>query len=427
MFMQKGKLKTTIEQDTREAAIKEKQKLVADLFKKEAPLEDKLSKIAFATHFGTITHPNAEKAVTMYKPVGEHPERLYADVSSIHSRYIDCSIQEGGAAASRPANILLTRLDEDPANSDPGPTLYEHLQKDDEDAKRVFTVEGQSYEETRGAFLHVRKAGTPSCTDHLIRQIFFPVGNENYHLLSILPSTTFLYEMKHRYALWNANRKREKGAEEAHDKLPPFVRNSYGGDGMKPLNISTLAMHLSKAQNSIKDGSNIYLAPRGAILFASIPPSFRRDAKKLPKKDFFEYCYYNLRLSSSYKAMLRFFEKPYLLLNYKEQNALEKLQSEVLDRMLGEIYRLRELDSGWSDELSIQIPVSQRHLLDCAYTDTLTEEDIQEIAELAVQKTKTFLKKQLPLKGKTRFTCDDAYMSVLSNEWHRILKLLFLP
>lgn len=106
----------------------------------------------------------------------------------------------------------------------------------------------------------------PDFTENRLRQVFFPV-NDDYHLLTVLPSSILLHQLKEQL---NSTKKQEEYDEERTDGyIKSKVMITFGG--AKPQNISI--------KNS-KDHGEYFLLP-------SLPPKLAKRKYIYPKKNFF--------------------------------------------------------------------------------------------------------------------------------------------
>jgi len=74
-------------------------------------------------------------------------------------------------------------------------TILQLLQEDDDDLRREIEEYTDKYEELRKAMLEIPKAPTPTKTDGFLKQVYFPIDGEQYHLLSILPSSPLVAQV----------------------------------------------------------------------------------------------------------------------------------------------------------------------------------------------------------------------------------------
>lgn len=367
-------------------------------------LQKRVNSCKFATHIGKLSDSGANIHAAWYEPSGTDTESPYAALPSIDTNLIDC-IYEGGAANSTPANILCEIQDD-------GRPLLEHLKENDELAKKLFTLSGFSYEEIRDAFLKLAPITTSDSTDQKLNQVYFPVGQGDYHLLTVLPSTNFLCELKNRYSKMVQERVEKKRAGEEYRSYGNLICVSYGGS--HPNNISVLTFQGNQARLPVS---------AGFFLLNSSAPKVRLDDRNLPWGEFFEHCFTYLRLRRKFLLLAPCFKGS---MTFSKKQFAAQIREEIFDNYVDEIYRLRSIqkpDGGWTDEEKIHLPPFECHLLDTTYKNELTEDDLQNIAALATRKFEQFLYR---VTGKEP-VFEPPYLPALQKDWYRKLKLLFFP
>ena len=76
-------------------------------------------------------------------------------------------------------------------------TVLQLLKENDSDLREEIEKYTDNYDEIRKAMLSIPKATMPTKTDAFLKQVFFPVNNENngYHLLSVLQSSLLVEQV----------------------------------------------------------------------------------------------------------------------------------------------------------------------------------------------------------------------------------------
>ncbi len=77
-----------------------------------------------------------------------------------------------------------------------GKTILDHLEIDSAQAKETFAIPNANYEELRQAFLSIKQSDSSNKTDRLVKQVYFPLEKDSYHLLSILTPSGLLTKVK---------------------------------------------------------------------------------------------------------------------------------------------------------------------------------------------------------------------------------------
>lgn len=213
-----------------------------------------------ATHVGKYSHPD----------VGSQSS-LQAKVSPVPGGYLcsgnfDTRLQDyvGSAAFLPYAKTLESTLED-------GRTVREHLLDGTAVLKEHSQVSAETLEAWREAYLEQEQESKRSIlTDRRMKQVYYPLGNGQYRLMTLIPCSVLVWELKNRIASREFETVMVDGKEKTRRAgfIPKWQRN-YGGT--RPQNIGFL--------NSQNGGRTRALV--------SLPPVVRQDLR-LPKKDFFE-------------------------------------------------------------------------------------------------------------------------------------------
>lgn len=194
----------------------------------------------------------------------------------------------------------------------------------------------------------------------LAKQVYWPIGDGNYHLLSPLLSSPlahalrpFVQESRFPKVSKAAREAREKGkfhSEGFHD-YPHHAIQSFGGS--KPQNISQL--------NSERRGEN--------LLLASLPPLWESPTLRPPLKTdsvFLRYYPYRRevrRIAGVLKEYLRgvALRRSNMHMRYTRATLVSELVDEVLN-MAAELRR--GLEPGWTAQPDCQLRLAEQHWLD---------------------------------------------------------------
>jgi len=237
-----------------------------------------------------------------------------------------------------------------------GNTLYYHLKNNTEIAINNFSGFSLSYEDIRKSILTIKHGEDVISTDNKLRQVFFPVGNNQYHLLSVLYPSYGLFYLKRKYAEYyfsdkakesrEARRKDKFSEEEVHD-LYNLVEIKFGG--AQPQNVS---------YNNSKFGS--------CYMFTSEPPLLKKRNVRLPYYNFFKECLWTKKYQSDFKDLHDVF-----CINYNNQNIRsyrDKVIFNIFDKIIEQIDTIRLLPSAWSEDKKYSnLPNYQKVILDSKY------------------------------------------------------------
>ncbi|WP_353661861.1 type I-F CRISPR-associated protein Csy1 [Hydrogenimonas sp. SS33] len=226
--------------------------------------------ISLATHPPKFSHPSCRST-----PVICDTKRFSADGFLRCGNVENIEIDGYGNAAAIPIYKFLTLKLSD------GKYLFEHIRDETPLAKKLLEIPGHSYDELRSGFLKMidKKEREMPETCSGIKQVYFPINENEYHLLSILTNSGIVFRMKKmiddlRFGDMNkAGREaRKKGLCEnvtSYKEITDLTMIAYGGG--KPQNISVL--------NNQYGGK--------AYLLRSMPPTIERRSIRFPRKDFF--------------------------------------------------------------------------------------------------------------------------------------------
>lgn len=252
-----------------------------------------------------------------------------------------------------------------------GMSILEHLQLNSEKIQNELTVPSVSFDELKEGFLSIKKTDTTAVTSERVKQVYFPVADNHYHLLSVLTPSGLVFEL--RYRIQNTRfsdqikEAREDKRKNAHnlvgfDDLYGLSMIGYGGT--KPQNISVL--------NSTYRGK--------AYLLPSIPPLLTQRNQRLPNKNFFTDCLRLKDVNDNLIAIHKLLKTDYDNKNIRD-GYVRRIQS-VIDVIVDRMWSVRLQAEGWSLEKNyVQLPSHQKIWLDEVCKDERQKEDdwLQEI------------------------------------------------
>ena len=245
--------------------------------------------ILVTTHPCKFSHPSAEKKVTPVicdAPYTNDGLLRCGNVRKIENDAI-CN-----AAYLKIHKFLDTRLTD-------GKRVIEHI-RDNTPIGQAIIQSAQSDDETvREGFLKMLEPHTgQTVTSSKIKQVYFPVNDNAYHLLSILTFSGAVFRLKELIDQMHfsdeakeardARRQNKKGKD--HRDLFELTILSYGGK--KPQNVSPL---------NNRFGGRTYL-------LRSMPPTIKKRDIRFPKKDFFEESLPYKKTEDVFKALTKLYE-----------------------------------------------------------------------------------------------------------------------
>ena len=290
----------------------------------------------FVTHVGRYNNPDVK--TTWQAERNCSPNEPYVSTASA-----DCALDVAVSAAYLPTiNLLYLQLED-------GRSVYEHLVDDDKDLRTDIEDFDADYYALRDDFLSIGSYEIPVSTDYRLCQVFFPVGNDDYHLLTVLPPSSVMQEIKRRivarknqaYDDW------KNGKENAYHRRLHVVQTKFGG---------TKVQNVSFMNNSM--GGRLYM-------LESLPPILKKRDVVYPRNDFFmgvlrlrEFRGLFHRLHGRYRDGRH---------NKEIRQSVRDVEAQIMDKVLLHVYDLRQGPDGWSD--CRHISTAQAIWLDDKYAD----------------------------------------------------------
>lgn len=326
-------------------------------------LEDaakRVQQLSMVSHPSKFSHPSAKTSAIIAQ--AEYKADGYLRTGNIQ---YELDIFGNAAAMDVYKFLMLVMTD--------GQSVLAHLEQDSDEIKQLFHSESVSYQTLKDGFLSIKAVDDSAITDRLVKQVYFPIENNEYHLLSLLTPSGLITELKTRVDDMRFSEETKQAKEHrrnnashpsGYDDLLDLTVMGYGGT--QPQNVSVL--------NS-KNAGRAYLLP-------STPPSLKHRAVKLPNRDFFAS---NLRR----KAFAEGFETLHRLTqldinNVSIREGISNTLKFMIDQILEQAFKVRTTGGiGWSQtEYYANLPKAQAIWLDDAYLEEreLTTEWINEIS-----------------------------------------------
>ena len=199
----------------------------------------------------------------------------------------------------------------------------------------------------------------PEATDTHLRQVYFPIAEGEYHLLSVMPSSSLALEMYQRIRAINGHKidccnKISENYGKPCEEVTGLTMIGFGGS--TPLNISAL--------NS-RCGGKTYL-------LSSLPPSLPARKIRLPKSDFFRESIWYKQQSSALYRLHAYMKQDRNTIEIRQ--AIHDLVDEMISAVLFAAYQIRAEKIGWNEEEAYsQLPTAQKIWLDDAYAEERKE------------------------------------------------------
>lgn len=348
-------------------------------------------KCQFATHIGRFANPDV--TVNWQAKIQEKPDEPYVSTASAKCR-TDIFVAANYLAT---ASLLQLQLED-------GRTFYEHLQDDESQLRQEFNHWQLDYEQVREDLLAIKSYEVPTATDTRLKQVYFPVGDDDYHLLTVLPPSSLMQEVRTRIRRMETDARKacdKKSAKygSTHRRIYNLTQTKFGGTN--PRNISFANMH---------NGGRSYMLP-------AIPPQITKRDVLLPKRDFFKE---SLRLRN-FANLLRQLHGRYAdkRNNMDIRQAARSIERQIMEVTLQQVYVLRQQAKGWSD--GHKLNRAQAIWLDDKYAEIRLEETAWQ-KELADRFARWIIDTYLFVLKKDGVELGDGELAALKKETQEFIK-----
>lgn len=210
------------------------------------------------------------------------------------------------------------------------------------------------FETLRENFLKKNDEAAPQ-TSSLIKQVYFPIGENKYHLLSIVSPTGMMAQLNQRIRTIRETTKESQEKfkdsdcqEVSYEQLTNLTKIGFGGS--KPQNISSI--------NNQEHGV-FFLLP-------SLPPQLPQKHLRLPTEDFFKQSIFfkNPLFMYEFEALERWLNSS--LNNQMSRQSIRYHIDNLIDRILLMAQPYQALEAGWT-EAKTGLPIYQKIWLDRAF------------------------------------------------------------
>lgn len=298
--------------------------------------------LSLVSHPGKFSHPSAQvssiRATTPSAPDGYLRSGNVAIAPDVL----------GNAAALDVYAFLCVELAD-------GKTVLAHLEEKSAYIHGQLQVSTASFATLEEGLLAIKEDADPCVRSSAkVKQVYFPVAKDSYHLLSILTPSPIVFALKERIlSMHFSEQTKEVRAARNNNKSHPlgfsevYGLTVMGRGGTKPQNISFL--------NS-RNGGAAYLLP-------SLPPGLSPRTVSPPTRNFF-------RQSLWWKMFEEDFMDFHNLLKAKGSDVYLRRQRDrvirsIIYQVADQVWRIRNLEGGWSEAQSfVQLPHYQKVLLD---------------------------------------------------------------
>ena len=341
-------LKDRLKKAENETVIVELQQQANEKFDLREWLPDaakRVGQLSMVSHPSKFSHPSAKTSSVIV-------QAKYANDGYLRSGNVDYPLDVfGNAAAMDVFKFLSVHLDN-------GQTVLDAFEQQNEDLKDFIQHSSLDFNALRSAFLVIKENDISVKTDHLVKQVYFPIQQMDYHLLSLLTPSGLITKLKQnidaiRFSdeTKQAKERRKKNAldDVGYADIYDLTVTAYGGT--QPQNVSVL-----NSQNAGR-----------AYLLSSCPPALEKRLIRLPKTDFFMQCLYRKNYQESFVQLHKFMQLD--LNNIDIRTAIRNIIQFVIDQVLLQAFKIRAAyPAGWSNqEYYLSLPKVQRVWLDQTY------------------------------------------------------------
>ncbi|TWU62085.1 CRISPR-associated protein Csy1 [Crateriforma conspicua] len=380
------------------------------------------SQLNVASHIGTISHPDAKIAPFVAEPSNAPDGYVRSGNVSIPWDAF------GNAAALDALGFMKIELSDHR-------TALEHLREGTDEIRELFDyADDEAYETIRNQFLQMFANSKPypvTCSE--IKQVYFPLTDGDYHLLSLVSSSGLMRENRLRLQEreWGDDAKAARELERA-DRTAIAAGKSPLIEGM-PANASyqtipnrgSIKLGGANAQNV----SSFNAECRGVWpLFASYREA-SRSYQRLAKRDYFRDLRWDGYCRDIFRKLHDIFRKP-----EPGNSELREARKQHLEELWlwasSFALELQALPGGWSNNKENRLPMHQKLWLDAANAQLANENKgwRQEVASDFAAWTLTTYKKMnwgdqgpvpLGIVEDTEFRNEVTELPFHAQEWQR--------
>lgn len=342
----KKDVKSSLSEEEKDTALQ----LIDEKFKLKNWIPDaagRAGQLSMTSHPSKFSHPNAARnwngKTTAVLAMAPHSNDGF-----LRSGNVEVELDALGNAASLDVYKFLTLVLED------GRSLIEHIESDSNEAKDLLGDLDTPYEELKSGFLSMKLQGNNLSSSSRLKQVYFPIGSNQYHLLSILSPSGMLYSLTERIKDFRfsefskeqrKNRKDNKYSQTGYDEILNTTVLGYGGT--KPQNVSVL--------------NNSYAGK--SYLLDSRPPSLRVKNVRLPTRDFFANCLWPKNYETSFHSLHALLTAD--INNIRIREGRDAIFQYLFDRIIEKVWQIRNEPAGWSEKDNyLRLPSLHKKVLD---------------------------------------------------------------
>ncbi|EIY6181539.1 type I-F CRISPR-associated protein Csy1 [Vibrio parahaemolyticus] len=301
--------------------------------------------ISISSHPCTFSHPSARKNKNGYVSSVIAKNRAQAD-GFLRSGNVSVEVDALGNAAALDVYKFLSLEMADRRS------LLTHIEQGSELAQGLLTQPNTDYQTLREGFLKMIDTDQEAISSSKVKQVYFPVAEGEYHLLSLLTHSGHLFELRQRLdalrfgeEVKQARECRKNGQFYPDGYQEIFGLTTIGFGGTKPQNISVL--------NNKNAGK--------AHLLASTPPELKPRHLRLPTTDFFKESFTAWQAKETLEALHRLFKTDYNNINIRDGRDY-RIQ-EYVDLVIHKMWQVRLFLADYQGDLSSDLKPEQKFWL----------------------------------------------------------------
>lgn len=341
-------LKTRIKMNTADAEKVELEQQADEKFTLELWLPDaakRAKQLSLVSHPGKFSHSSAKTTSII-------ANCNYSADGFLRTANVDVDLDVVGNAAALDVHKFLSLKLADRQ------TVLVHLEKKTDIIREQLSISGVLFTDIEQGLLAIKKSiDTSIKTSEKVKQVYFPVKENEYHLLSILTPSSIMFKLKERINTMRfsdeakqVREARKNGKYHERDFSEIYGLSVIGYGGTKPQNISVL--------NSQNGGTSYSLS--------SIPPELTLRNIRPPKTNFFT----NSLWFKNYKDDFQEFHN--LLIKDANNIHIRKKRDwfirSIIYQVADQVWKIRSLEKGWSDSDNHKaLPHYQKIWLDQLY------------------------------------------------------------
>lgn len=309
---------------------------------------ERAKQLTLVSHPAKFSHPRAQ--VTEITAESTFKEDGYLKTGNV------CYLPDvvGNAGAIDVYKFLALTLEEDK-------TILEHLEIDTPYIRKVFSLSPENYENIRNNFLKIKVGDSTLRTHSSVKQVYFPIKDNEYNLLSILTPSGLMVELKNRVI-------ETKFSEKIKSIREFFNKNHYTDQVFSDLYNLTIVGYGSGNPQGISilnnENSGKY------YLLNSSPPVFEKRKFRLPTTDFFVECLYSKKFALEFENLKKHING---VNNLHTRKKIKKTLRQMVGEILFTAFCIRKNEKGWSKREHYEsLSLEQRIWLDDAYMEQRT-------------------------------------------------------